>query len=361
MALRLLELVLPEGMGKSLEEALAGQIVDLWRGELIDGRTQVKILVEQDRAEAVLDTLETRYDQLADFRVIMLRVDVALPRVAAAELAAPEDAKPRRAVSRQELIHTMSNATRLSGTYITMVVLSAVVAAIGLITDNVAIVIAAMVIAPLLGANIALALATTIGDGALAIEAIKTNTVGVLIAFVMALVLGSLLPECSMFSHEILARTHVGLGDFVLALCAGAAGTLAFTSGVSGTLIGVMVAVALMPPLIVVGIQLGGGNVAAAGGASLLLATNVICLNIAAVVTFVVRGVRPARWWQADRAKKATRWALSLWSGLVVALIAIVVLRYNQGPIAPDIPKHCVPATAQAHAHTAQPGFNKRA
>lgn len=335
MALRLLELVLPKGEGETLEEWLEDDIADVWRGELADGRSEVKLLVEPENTEAVLDRLEQRFGHLKEFRVMLMRVDLALPKAPEKPKEEVRESTRTRTVSRQELRGAMVRDTKVTSTYMTMVVLSVVVASVGLIYDNVAVLIAAMIIAPLLGANMALALATTTGDGDLAREAIKVNATGVAIALTLAVLLGYFLPAHLLESAEITSRTRVQLSDFALALAAGAAGTLAFTSGVSGTLIGVMVAVALMPPLIVVGMMLGAGDISRATGALMLLGTNLICLNLAGVLTFLAQGVRPRQWWEANRARKATRWALCLWAVLFIALALLVLLiSQRQGLVA---------------------------
>ncbi|MGA8863522.1 MAG: TIGR00341 family protein [Gallionella sp.] len=125
---------------------------------------------------------------------------------------------------------------------------------------------------------------------------------------------------------QLASRTQVGLSDVVLALAAGCAGALAFTTGVSAILVGVMVAVALLPPMVTFGLLLGGGQLTLAMGALSLLLANLICLNLAGVVTFMVQGIRPATWWEKDRAKKATRIAIALWATLLVLLVGLILL-----------------------------------
>lgn len=339
MALRLMELVLPADEGESLPRWLEGAIVDLWQSPLDDGRNQIKILVEPEHTEEVLDKLDQRFRHLTEFRVIVLTVDIALPKpVKEDKDEAVDQRKGSREVSRQELLGKMQRATRVTSTYITMLLLSVVVAAIGLIYDNIAVLIAAMIIAPLLGANMALALATTTGDGQLARNAVKVNLTGFSISLVLAVLLGWVLqqvdPQLLLCSKETLARTRVHVADFALALASGAAGTMAFTTGVSGTLIGVMVAVALMPPLLVVGMMLGAGEVRLAIGAALLLSVNLICLNLAAVVTFLAQGVRPTSWWKAKQTSRATWQAVFIWAMLAVALVIVVVLISYRGGFA---------------------------
>jgi len=347
MALRLLELVLPDGEGDSLARWLEDDIVDLWRTPVRDDRCQIKLMVEPENTEAVLDKLEQRFQHIEDFRVMVFTADVALPRPKKVIDETKDSADTRRGsreVSRHELLGKMQRATRVTSTYITMVVLSVVVAAIGLIYDNIAVLIAAMIIAPLLGANMALALATTTGDGALARNAVKVNLTGVSIALTLAIALGWILARFDsqsgadadglLYSKEILARTRVHVADFALALASGAAGTMAFTSGVSGTLIGVMVAVALMPPLLVVGMMFGAGEIGLAFGAALLLLVNLICLNLAAVATFLIQGVRPTSWWKAKKASQATWWAMGIWALLAALLVVVVLVVRHRGGFA---------------------------
>jgi uncharacterized membrane protein len=124
---------------------------------------------------------------------------------------------------------------------------------------------------------------------------------------------------------EIATRTKVGLSDIGLALASGASGALAFTTGISAAVIGVMVAVALLPPLVTCGLLVGAGHWAAAFGAFLLVATTVICVNLSGVVTFVLQGVHPHTWWEADRARRATRIAIGLWVGLLAVLVILAL------------------------------------
>ena len=125
---------------------------------------------------------------------------------------------------------------------------------------------------------------------------------------------------------EVASRTRVGLEDIVLALAAGSAGTLSFTTGLSSALIGVMVAVSLLPPLITCGILFGSGFGQEATSAFLLFFTNVVCINLSGIVTFLVQGIQPRTWWEADRAKKATRNAIVLWASVLFILTILIIL-----------------------------------
>ena len=215
----------------------------------------------------------------------------------------------------------MSRPTRIF--YVT-VVLSTIVAAVGLLNDNVAAVVGAMVIAPLLGPNIGLALATTLAEGTLFRQAVRSTLTGLALALALTIPLGALL-HADAHTSEIAARTRVGIGDPILALAAGSAGTLAITTGVPMALVGVMVAVALLPPTVVLGLMLGAREMEAASGAGLLLATNVVCVMLAGSITFQAQGVRPGTWWQDERAARSRRIAMVVLGTLLAAAVALIV------------------------------------
>jgi uncharacterized hydrophobic protein (TIGR00341 family) len=206
-----------------------------------------------------------------------------------------------------------------------MVVLSTIVAAVGLYYDSVVIIIGAMVIAPLLGPNMALSLGTTLGDLSLLRRAIMTALTGIATTMALSVIIGVLV-HVNPASPEVASRNGVGLGDIAVALASGCAGALAFTTGVSTALIGVMVAVALLPPLVAFGLLLGGGNPALALGALSLFLVNLVSVNLAGVTTFLVQGIHPATWWEKDQAEQATHTALKLWVGLLAVLVVLILL-----------------------------------
>jgi uncharacterized hydrophobic protein (TIGR00341 family) len=179
----------------------------------------------------------------------------------------------------------------------------------------------------------ALALGATTGDKELIRTALRRNLEGVTLAGVLAVLIGAAIlffadPDALLASFEIRSRTEgIHPGDFLLALASGVAGTLSFTSGAPTTMIGVMVAVALMPPLVCAGLLLGCGRFEPALAASLLLVTNVACVNLAAVATFSFLGVRPARWWEAERARRATRTAVWISAATLAGLAAVTAVR----------------------------------
>ncbi|NJC97695.1 MAG: TIGR00341 family protein [Anaerolineae bacterium] len=335
MPLRLMEIYLPETNDDAISEFIDDEsIVKFWQERSAETGLLVKMILSVEQTEKMLDKLEQRFGGKDGFRGVLLPIEATIPRIKGnsieEEPAPDKSTKPDYGeneilrISREDLYSDIVDSAKFTITYAALVLLSAIVAAVGLLQDNVAIVIGAMVIAPLLGPNVALALATTLGDFDLGFNALKTNLLGISIALGLSITIGYFFPVDPAIP-EIASRMHVELPDIVLALASGSAGVLAFTSGASISLIGVMVAVALMPPLITFGLLIGSGNVTGATGALLLLITNLICVNLAGVTTFLVQGIRPRKWWEAAKAKRAARLAITLWSVLLAVLIVVII------------------------------------
>ncbi|GEO87015.1 MULTISPECIES: TIGR00341 family protein [Alphaproteobacteria] len=334
MALRLLEMVLQEKDSADIRELLKDcKVLEYRQIRLGDEEVLLRILLDVERSETVLDLLEKRYTSMEGNRVVILPVEATLPRAqsepkteaaATPEQMTPEEEMPQR-IGREELYEDIKNGARLSRTYLAIVVLSTVVAAIGLSHNSVAVIIGAMVIAPLLGPNIAMSLGITLGDLSLLRQGFWTATVGVMAALALSVLIGVML-DVDPTLLELASRTRVGLGDIVLALASGCAGALAFTTGVPTALIGVMVAVALLPPLVTSGLLFGGGHPTLAMGAFVLFLVNLICVNLAGMTTFFVQGIKPTNWWEKDRAVRATRIAIALSVVLLAALVSIILL-----------------------------------
>ena len=330
MAQRLIKLYLPDSAAESVTGLFdEGSEPQVWSNQVDGGVTEFTFLVEAGDTGELLDRFERRYGHIDGYRVVIVAVAASLPRAEEDEEDDAEsdgnDSNGSGAISRAELIEEVGKGARFNSTFVVLVVLSSVVSVIGMLRDDATILIGAMVIAPLLGPNVALGLATTLADRKLAASALKTSFGAVLIILAMAVPVGAIF-RASLFSSEIVNRTRVDLSDLLVALAAGVAGALSITTGVPAALIGVMVAVALLPPLIAVGMMAGSGNWTPMLGALLLFVVNVVSVNLAAVGTFLAQGIRPGSWLEARAARQATRTALLIWLGLLVLLIAVIVI-----------------------------------
>lgn len=286
-----------------------------------DGKCQMRVLVHDDQLQSVLDKLQSALGAQPTARIVVLPVETALPK--------PDGRGRERAsatATRETLYEGLEKNSRLDANMVVLVILSTIVAAIGLIENNVAVVIGAMVIAPLLGPNLAFSLGTALGDIALMRKAALTLIAGIAISIVLSTAIGVLWPS-ALDSHELMSRTVVGLDSIALALASGAAAALSLTTGLSSVLVGVMVAVALLPPAATLGLMLGSGELALAFSAGLLLAVNIVCVNLSSKLVFFFKGIRPRTWFEKEKAKRAMVVFSVGWLVTLMVLVGFIYAR----------------------------------
>ncbi|MEX2586019.1 MAG: TIGR00341 family protein [Balneolaceae bacterium] len=346
MPLRQIDVVIPKEAQHEIDELLQDEtIIHYWRdsgGEESDS-CLMKVVLDVSKTEPFLDRAEQLMGRYPDFRMVIMSVDATIPRIEEPKKDEEEEPADKESpepwerpleglrVSREELYTQISDGIKLNRIYLAMVVFSTIVAALGILRDNTAVVIGAMVIAPLLAPNIGLALSTTLGDLELGRKSLKSNVAGLAVALAISILLGMFMTVDESV-YQIASRTEVHLSDISLALASGAAGVLAYTVGMSAAVIGVMVAVALLPPLVTAGLLFGSMQWDLAVLSFLLLITNVICVNLAAVATFILQGIRPRTWYETRRADQANRIALALWITLLIALAVIIYVTGSGTP-----------------------------
>lgn len=179
------------------------------------------------------------------------------------------------------------------GTWWVMLGLSVTIATLAVLADSTAVVIGAMLVAPLMTPILGLAGALVNGWGRRAIESASLTAAGAAVAVVLAYGIAAWAPVAIAYdtNTQITSRVSPSTVDMLIALAAGAAGAFAIVNArVASGIAGVAIAVALVPPLGVVGVSLHGGRFDDAGGAALLFLTNFVAIVLAASMTFVLTG-----------------------------------------------------------------------
>jgi uncharacterized hydrophobic protein (TIGR00341 family) len=256
----------------------------------------------------------------------------ALEETAETELPLESDLPPPTALERffsrdrlstDELYDDIEESLHVRPSYLLTVTLSSIIAGLGMRSGQTSVVIGAMIIAPLLGPTMGLALAATVGNFDLGRRAAKTLAIGSVFAVLAGVSLG-LGITIDPLIPELRNRTLVQPADIALALACGAAGVLAFSRGASLALVGVMIAVALVPPLAATDIYLGAGYPLAGVNALYLFGINLVCVNVAGIVMFLVQGLPPKSW-------RMTGGILALWALLLVVLASMMAGRIVLG------------------------------
>lgn len=325
MSLRLIEVLLNHHHVRSLRQFLKKYpAFDYKELPLLDHQILVRLILPAEESQTILDFLEEKYAEKGKGRITVLTVETTIPALETDKPPNPPTEQSKKRVARQELYENVKKAVQCSPSYIAMIILSTIVATIGLHDNDIAIIIGAMVIAPLLEPIVALSLGVTLLDLPLLRRAILTILVGVTLIGVLSISAGMLAEHIDPNAPEILARTKLEKGDLAVAIASGCAGALAFTSGVSGALIGVMVAVSLLPPLVTFGLLYGAGYPHLAQNAIFLFLMNFLSIHFASVTVFLLQGVHPKDWIKSKLSIRLIR--VTILSLVIFTLISALIL-----------------------------------
>ncbi|MGB4599120.1 MAG: TIGR00341 family protein [Trichlorobacter sp.] len=196
-------------------------------------------------------------------------------------------------VSHQAIIKEVASGVERSWVYYLMLLMSGLIALLGLLTNSVAVVIGAMLISPLMGPIISSGLALTIGDLPLARRAFRTIAVSVVLT-VLVTALMTLLSPLKEPNSEILGRVRPNIYDLFIAVLSGIVGAVALCTKRNYliTATGVAVATAVIPPLSVAGYGLGTGQLMLGMGGFLLFFTNFVAIVLTSDLVFFIMGFR---------------------------------------------------------------------
>ncbi|MEC4893025.1 MAG: TIGR00341 family protein [Oscillatoria sp. PMC 1051.18] len=192
-----------------------------------------------------------------------------------------------------------------------LLALSSIISTLGLLAGSAATIIGAMIIAPLMGPIIGMAYSMVVANRRLLRRSSLTLFTGVVMTIIVSMAIANTIGLRTL-SEEILARVNPTLIDLGVAMCAGAAGAFAkCRRSIGDALPGVAIAVALVPPLSVIGIGLSIGSKSVTGGASLLFLTNLISIIFSGGLVFLFH-----RYGSLERAKK----------GLFISIVGLTLL-----------------------------------
>ena len=213
----------------------------------------------------------------------------------------------------RDLFAALRQEATLQSTFVALIIFSTLLATVGLFLNSASVVIGAMLLAPLMQPIIAFSMGLLRWDSVLAFRALKTTLIGVSLVLLFALLPTLVLPLREL-TDEMAGRLHPTLLDLSVAVFSGMAAAYAKNnSRISGSLVGVAIAVALVPPLATAGIGLGWQDFSIFYHAFLLFLTNFVGIVFAAAIVFMVQGFSPIR-----RARKGLR--LGFVAALLVAL-----------------------------------------
>ena len=240
---------------------------------------------------------------------------------------------PTLTVARQaEVLQNMRLAAQPTVDFFVLITLAAAIAMLGLLQNSAAVIIGAMLVAPLMSPILAMAMAMVHGDLRMLVTAVEATVKGVTMAIIVGVII-TIISPLNTATTEIMARTSPNLLDLLVALASGAAAGYALSrKEVAAALPGVAIAAALVPPLCVVGYGIGTTALSIAGGALLLFITNLIAIVLAAALVFLALGFHPAPTERGEllRGLKVTLASLAVVSLILAVSTIVSVVQINR-------------------------------
>jgi uncharacterized hydrophobic protein (TIGR00341 family) len=241
-------------------------------------------------------------------------------------------------VAREEIQTDAKNLVSGPRTYLTMTVISSIVATAGMLLDSAATVVGSMVIAPLIGPALAASVGTVVDDHALFVRGVRLQVSGMLVAvgsaalFAAALRFGNLVPPGldPLTIGEVRERLAPNILVLAIALGSGVAGIISLMTGVSVSLVGVMIAVALIPPAAAMGIGIAYGIPSLTVGSGVFVLVNVLSINLAALLVLWYAGYRPEAWFRVSDVRSA------VFKRITLLVVSILILSLFLGGITYD-------------------------
>ncbi len=331
--MRLIQATVPAGAKGDVERVLAERDIDYFETQET-GRDRyeavVYLSVPEETVESVLATLyEAGLD--ADDHVVLIDTEADVfehaDEVDAAAAEGGDWFGDYARIASAELEGKTEDLIPDLRTFVTMMVLSTVVATTGVLLDSAAVVVGSMVLAPLFGPAASASVGTVIDEPDLFWSGVRFQVIGVAIAVAAATAFAWLLKTLYLLpsgfaltaAPQVVARLSPDLLSLVVAFAAGVAGVISIATASGRALVGVMMAAALLPPAAVVGIGVAWGELAVAVHSGVLLSVNLLAINFAGLATLWYLGYRPQSWVEVPQ----THRSLLLRGG--VLLIAILV------------------------------------
>ncbi|WP_353634954.1 TIGR00341 family protein [Halobacterium sp. NMX12-1] len=329
--MRLVQATVPTGKREAVLDALDEEGIDYVVSDETSGRDYNAVVHFPIPTEAVEDALDAlRSAGLSEdaYTVVLSAETVVSRHFDELEERYTEEEENGDKIAREELVARAKDLAPSRTTYVVMTLVSTIIATAGLLLDSPATVVGSMVIAPLLGPAMSASVGTVVDDEDLFRRGVYLQLVGVVLAVVGAAAFAFFVkftnvvpPGLDVLTlSEVSERLRPDFLSLVVALGAGVAGVFSLMTGVSSALVGVAIAVALIPPAASVGIGIAWGVPTLAVGSGVLVMVNVLSINLAALVVLWYSGYRPQRFFEVGQARSAL---LKRGAALAVAIVVL--------------------------------------
>lgn len=225
----------------------------------------------------------------------ILNIETTIPEYAGMEKVDKKEKEIKKRISLQEIKVIIEEGAKPTFNYFLFTIVSAIIACAGLILNSAAIIIASMILSPLMGPILGVSFGAISKTRPLIKDGFICQLFGVLIAIGIGAVLGAIsffIAGSTVITQEMEARNFPNYLDITIAIASGMAVGFCVTGGIAATLVGVAIAVSLMPPAVNVGLALIYGDPALSLGSLTLLIVNIFAINLSAILIFKIKDVK---------------------------------------------------------------------
>lgn len=318
------------------------EIVGKWKISNDNGYSRYTIVIEDKNIEMIRDYVskllkfDVEIESIKDVKNIMMleSIDGFLPKIKEVE----EGVVPTKKISKkivdristEELYEIITDSNSLNSNFILNVILASIVCSVGIIKEDLGILIVATAITPFLGAIIGYSFGISIGDEIVIKKSLKTIFFGFLISFLIGIVIGILwshLPNTYQIdpNKKLFYDMHINQYTFILALASGASASLAITSGLSTIMASFMVSASLLPNVTISGILLSNGFFKMFLDSFLLLILNLISIIFTSQIIFAIKKIKPKTKEAVENAKDNRARNLTVF---FIILVLLIILKF---------------------------------
>ncbi|MBM7587470.1 putative hydrophobic protein (TIGR00341 family) [Bacillus pakistanensis] len=298
--------------------------ISYWKSNVKENESWVRILVEKEDSERILNYLEKVSHENRGFQAMLSSIKAYVPSEYNENNQKNKEAEMERA-SKHELYSIVHSSGEINASFTWFTIFAAIVATVGIIQNSPGLVIGANVIDPSIGPILGISFASILGDQKLARQSILTSLFGLSIPFMISVLFGFYF-DLPVNSNEFISQTSVQIIDIVVAIAAGAAGALSFVKRSQGQLVGVMVSLTVLPPTVVLGMMIGAGNWQGVITPLLLLLININAIFLSAILVFWLSGIKPINWRDIEEANISRKYSLAFTS--IFAIIFVIAVVY---------------------------------
>jgi uncharacterized hydrophobic protein (TIGR00271 family) len=315
----------PQNQIEVIEDFLSSFQIKASQVELHGGGRLFILKVEDNRSNNLLHELRARGvgDVFGDISVIDLSLHMS-------SSSSTNTIQKSAAANLEEILGTLEESATISGSYIALVLLSGALAAFGLLSDSIVIIIGAMIVAPLMGPIALTSIGVLLPQRGLFEKGLVAEAVGILLTVAIGFLVGIVWAEPNPIPDQMLIRADPQALDVIFAVISAVAAGMIISKGQSLSIVGVAIAASLAPPAANIGLFLAYNDMESAELAGILLLINILAINASCSIMFTIfrlpakAGMSKRR---VTRIQKMNRLLMSIVAFSFIVLSVYIIVR----------------------------------